>query len=555
MRETAPRVNGKTAVASKSNLPGIISDPKATLPAINGSSRDIKVASVNALDGYRVIRRTGQVVPFEVAKIYAAIKSAFVAVGADGDIDAQLEPIVTRAIDALRRSSALTFGIEQIQDQVELALLRSGNIKVGVAYANYRAERAEKRRHKANLLVPEAFSVIDEAGASSTVDPAAIYARLETASQGLTDVDCELLLTRVVSSIHSGISMEAFDRALVLEASTMIEAHPNYSYMAARLMMDAVASEVAGTKLSRAQTVKQYPDLFVKMIKRGVNAKRLNPKLNKLFDLGQLAAAIKPERDLQIDFLGMQTLYDRYFVKVDGRRIELPQLLWMRVAMGLAIQEENPTKRAIEFYELLSSFRFMNSTPTLFNSGTVFAQLSSCYLSTVGDDLSQIYGAVKDNALLAKFAGGLGNDWTPVRAQGSKIDSTGGKSQGVVPFLRVVNDTALAVNQGGKRNGAVCCYLETWHRDIREFIELRKNTGDERRRTHDMNTANWIPDHFSSVSRPKVNGLCFRLRMCRICMNCTDLNSNRRIAPMSNKWSPARLTVSKLTRSSCGNRW
>ena len=219
--------------------------------------------------------------------------------------------------------------------------------------------------------------------------------------------------------------------------------------------------------------------------------------------MAKLGAALKPERDLQFGYLGLQTLYDRYFL-VDqyavhgnaGRRFELPQCFFMRVAMGLALNEVDREARAIEFYNVLSTFDFMSSTPTLFNSGTHRSQLSSCYLTTVSDDLDGIYEAIKENALLSKFAGGLGNDWTNVRAMGSHIKGTNGKSQGVVPFLKVVNDTAVAVNQGGKRKGAVCTYLETWHLDIEEFLELRKNTGDDRRRTHDMNTANWIPDLF-----------------------------------------------------------
>ena len=214
------------------------------------------------------------------------------------------------------------------------------------------------------------------------------------------------------------------------------------------------------------------------------------------FDLQRLGEALLPERDLQFTYLGLQTLYDRYFIHSDDTRIELPQIFFMRVAMGLAVEEPDKNARAIEFYELLSSFDYMSSTPTLFNAGTLRPQLSSCYLTTVPDDLHGIYGAIQDNAMLSKFAGGLGNDWTPVRALGAYIKGTNGKSQGVVPFLKVVNDTAVAVNQGGKRKGAVCAYLETWHLDIEEFVELRKNTGDDRRRTHDMNTANWIPDLF-----------------------------------------------------------
>src|SRR5678815_5602279 len=239
----------------------------------------------------------------------------------------------------------------------------------------------------------------------------------------------------------------------------------------------------------------RYADYFPQFVKRGVQAELLDEKLLQ-YDLAKLGAALNVDRDLQFDYLGLQTLYDRYFLHIDEARIELPQAFFMRVAMGLALNEIDREARAIEFYEVLSSFDFMSSTPTLFNAGTRRSQLSSCYLTTVSDDLDGIYEALKENALLSKFAGGLGNDWTNVRALGSHIKGTNGKSQGVVPFLKVVNDTAVAVNQGGKRKGAVCCYLETWHLDIEEFLELRKNTGDDRRRTHHMNTANWIPDLF-----------------------------------------------------------
>jgi ribonucleoside-diphosphate reductase alpha chain len=238
-----------------------------------------------------------------------------------------------------------------------------------------------------------------------------------------------------------------------------------------------------------------YPKAFSAYIDKGVELEMLDPIL-KEFDLKKLGEAIDHDRDYQFTYLGLQTLYDRYFIHYQDTRYELPQIFFMRVAMGLAVEEDQKEERAIEFYRLLSSFDYMSSTPTLFNSGTLRPQLSSCYLTTIPDDLDGIFGAMKDNALLSKWAGGLGNDWSPVRALGSYIKGTNGKSQGVVPFLKVANDTAVAVNQGGKRKGAMCAYLETWHLDIEEFLDLRKNTGDDRRRTHDMNTANWVPDLF-----------------------------------------------------------
>lgn len=286
-----------------------------------------------------------------------------------------------------------------------------------------------------------------------------------------------------------------------MAARTRIEQEPNYSYVAARLLLDDLRREAMdflgqeGAEVTQAEMTDRYPDYFVAFIKRGVELELLAPELAR-YDLARLGAALKPERDLKFTYLGLQTLYDRYFIHHRGVRFELPQAFFMRVAMGLALNEIDREDRAIEFYELLSSFDFMSSTPTLFNSGTLRPQLSSCYLTTVPDDLEGIYDAIKDNALLSKYAGGLGNDWTRVRGLGAHIKGTNGKSQGVVPFLKVANDTAVAVNQGGKRLGAVCAYLETWHLDIEEFLELRKNTGDDRRRTHDMNTANWIPDLF-----------------------------------------------------------
>ena len=459
---------------------------------------------------HRIIRRNGQIVPFDSEKIFNAIKLAFVEVaqtngGVTPEIDGHVARAVDKTLEALlarfRRERNLTFAIEDIQDQVELALSRCGFNKVGSAYHSYREERAEKRRARVRELLPESFGIVQPDGSSKQLDPAKMLDRLAAACQGLgEEVDAQLLFKRVVSSLHEGITRDAMHQALVLEAANLIEQHYNYSKVAARLLLDALLEEVMGQPTTRAEMVNHYPGSLAKMVSAGIAAGRIKPELQREFDLHRLGEALKPERDDKLDYLGLQTLYDRYLLKDrSGRRIETPQLLWMRVAMGLALNPEEEgqrTERAIEFYELLSSFRYLSSTPTLFNSGTVFSQLSSCYLSTVADDLEGIYGAISDNAMLSKYAGGLGNDWTQVRAMGSYIQGTGGNSQGVVPFLRVVNDTAVAVNQGGKRKGAVCSYLETWHGDVEEFQDLRKNTGDERRRTHDMNTANWVPDLF-----------------------------------------------------------
>ena len=333
------------------------------------------------------------------------------------------------------------------------------------------------------------------------LDTARLALIVDEACAGLDGVDAAPVLAETQRNLYDGISEGELALASVMAARTLVEQEPNYAYVSARLLLDKLRTEVlsfvhgAPTSASQADMAVRYGEYFPAYIKTGIKAELLDPDLAR-FDLKKLAAALKPERDLAFQFLGLQTLYDRYFLHERGNRIELPQAFFMRVAMGLAMREIDREARAIEFYDLLSSFDFMASTPTLFNSGTLRPQLSSCFLTTVADDLDGIFKSVKDNALLAKYSGGLGNDWTRVRGLGAHIKGTNGESQGVVPFLKVANDTAIAVNQGGKRKGAVCAYLETWHIDIEEFLDLRKNTGDDRRRTHDMNTANWVPDLF-----------------------------------------------------------
>ena len=317
----------------------------------------------------------------------------------------------------------------------------------------------------------------------------------------LSGVSAQKVLTEARRGFYPGIADAEVELGVVMAARSFVEVDPNYSYVAARLLLDKLRTEAlsfiggAPETATQADMAEGYAGYLAAYIGRGIDLGQLDPALAR-FDLGRLGKALHPERDEQFTFLGIQTLYDRYFLHSDEVRYELPQAFFMRVAMGLALNEDDREARAIEFYELLSSFDFMASTPTLFNSGTVRAQLSSCFLTTVGDDLQDIFHGISNNAMLSKYSGGLGNDWTPVRGLGSHIKGTNGKSQGVVPFLKIANDTAVAVNQGGKRKGAVCAYLETWHIDIEEFLDLRKNTGDERRRTHDMNTANWVPDLF-----------------------------------------------------------
>jgi ribonucleoside-diphosphate reductase alpha chain len=393
-----------------------------------------------------------------------------------------------------RQPQGGTFHIEDIQDQVELALMRSGEHDVARAYVLYREERSKARAQEKIAGKSGEIHVVEN-GARKPLDRARLQRLVESACEGLADAAPEAILEATLRDLYDGVPMQEVRKSAVLAARALIEKDPAYSYVTARLLLDTIRLEVLGEPASQADMETRYASYFAQFVEKGIAAELLDPELGK-FDLLRLGKALKARRDLQFGYLGLQTLYDRYFLHSSGRRIELPQAFFMRVAMGLALREKDREARAIEFYDVLSSFDFMSSTPTLFNSGTLRSQLSSCYLTTVSDDLTGIYDAIKENALLAKYAGGLGNDWTPVRALGSHIKGTNGKSQGVVPFLKVVNDTAVAVNQGGKRKGAVCSYLEVWHLDIEEFLELRKNTGDDRRRTHDMNTANWIPDLF-----------------------------------------------------------
>lgn len=376
--------------------------------------------------------------------------------------------------------------------------MRSGEHDVARAYVLYRERRAQERAQAGETQQQPAFIGLNvtDGGITRPLDMAALRNVIVSACEGLGEaVDPEPILKETVKNLYEGVPMTQVYDSAILASRTLIEKDPAYSQVTARILLHTIRREILGEEVTQAEMSTRYVDYFPQFIKRGINAELLDDKLAQ-FDLARLGAALDASRDFQFNYLGLQTLYDRYFLHISETRIEMPQAFFMRVAMGLALNEIDREARAIEFYQLLSSFDFMSSTPTLFNSGTRRSQLSSCYLTTVSDDLDGIYEALKENALLSKFAGGLGNDWTNVRALGSHIKGTNGKSQGVVPFLKVVNDTAVAVNQGGKRKGAVCAYLETWHLDIEEFLELRKNTGDDRRRTHDMNTANWIPDLF-----------------------------------------------------------
>ncbi|MFB3058378.1 MAG: ribonucleoside-diphosphate reductase subunit alpha [Gammaproteobacteria bacterium] len=464
---------------------------------------------------YSVVRRNGKLTGFSKNKIAVAMTKAFLAVeggqaAASTRVHETVEKLTDMVVEALtrRRPDGGTFHIEDIQDQVELAMMRNGDQKIARAYVLYREQRANARAQE-RVDEPEAqdtdeitdLKVKLEDGSTMPLDKERLKTIIDESCIGLESTSSERVYADTMKHLFDGIPTKDISPTLIMSARGLIDNEPEYSNVAARLLLDTLRTESLTFIDDGAPTAtfkemgQRYPDYFQHYIRRATELELLDKELLK-YDLKKLGMELNPEQDHQFTYLGLQTLYDRYFIHYQDTRFELPQAFFMRVAMGLAINEMNREERAIEFYRLLSSFDFMSSTPTLFNSGTLRPQLSSCYLTTVPDDLDGIFSAIKDDAMLSKFAGGLGNDWTRVRAMGSHIKGTNGKSQGVVPFLKVANDTAVAVNQGGKRKGAMCAYLETWHLDIEDFLDLRKNTGEERRRTHDMNTANWVPDLF-----------------------------------------------------------
>ncbi len=483
---------------SDMNQPNLL--PSSMLAAESAAQTNAQYAA------YKLIRRNGAVVGFEPSKISVALTKAFIAVnGGQGAASARIREVVAQLTDAVvaalvrRQPAGGTFHIEDVQDQVELALMRSGEHDVARSYVLYREKQNQARAaHKAEVAAtkPAVVLHVTENGVKRPLDLAHLESIIAETCENLGPVvSVKPILENTLKDLYDGVPQDEVFKSAILSARALIEQDPAYSKVTARLLMHTIRKEILGEEVTQALMVTRYAEYFPGFIKTGIKAELLDERLAH-YDLARLGAALDASRDNQFNYLGLQTLNDRYFLHIEEKRIELPQAFFMRVAMGLALNEVNREARAIEFYEIMSSFDFMSSTPTLFNSGTRRSQLSSCYLTTVADDLDGIYEALKENALLSKYAGGLGNDWTPVRSLGAHIKGTNGKSQGVVPFLKVVNDTAVAVNQGGKRKGAVCAYLETWHLDIEEFLELRKNTGDDRRRTHDMNTANWIPDLF-----------------------------------------------------------
>jgi len=455
------------------------------------------------------IKRNGKVVAFDDNKIKVALTKAFIALEGDNAtlsnrIHEQIDELLQQITHAFKRRlpSGGTLHIEDIQDQVELVLMRNRHYKVARAYVLYREEHRKAREQLIKKQTEDRDLPLIQMpdGSQKPLDLERIATIMTEACRHLTDVQAAPVIKEARRNLYNQAKLTDVHKALIMAARTLIETEPNYTYVSARLLLDSLRAEaLSKLNLQQEATFDEmailYPQYFAHYIQQGIQQGMLNPVLAE-FDLQQLGKALLPERDMQFTYLSLQTLYDRYFIHEHGIRYELPQAFFMRVAMGLALEETDRNEKAIIFYQLLSSFDYMSSTPTLFNAGTQRSQLSSCYLTTIPDHLDGIYSAIKDNALLSKFAGGLGNDWTPVRAMGAHIQGTNGKSQGVVPFLNVADATAIAVNQGGKRKGAVCAYLECWHRDVEEFLELRKNTGDDRRRTHDMNTALWIPDLF-----------------------------------------------------------
>jgi ribonucleoside-diphosphate reductase alpha chain len=474
------------------------------------------MASTNNI---KVIKRDGRIVDFDPFLIEQAITKAY---KADLEMD-QKEELDQEIIDSITsmtneicarlekidQAESKGVEVERIQDEVEVTLMRKDQYSVAKRYILYRADQKKARILKGEPSGDQAkapsYEVIMPDGSSERFDTVKIRREIIDACKGFEDtVNPEEIISELHSSLYNGIKLQDLLRATVLAPRSRVEIHPNYGRVAERLLLNNIYREVFGKLPEKKNLHQHYRQEFNTYLEKGVAAERLSAELMS-YDINRLTDAMKPERDLEFTYLGLQTIYDRYLLHLDERRFETPQYFWMRVAMGLALREKEDREGwAIKFYNMLSQFRFVSSTPTLFNSGTLHPQMSSCYLSTTQDDLDHIYKTISDNARLSKWAGGLGNDWTNIRATGSYIKGTNGKSQGVIPFLKVVNDTAVAVNQGGKRRGAVCAYMETWHLDLEHFLDLRKNTGDDRRRTHDMHTANWIPDLF--MKRVAENG-------------------------------------------------
>ncbi len=450
------------------------------------------------MTGPRVRKRSGELVTFDRSRIGGAIRRAFEAVDREVDDD-DLDRLTDEITDRIATVEG-PVDIETIQDIVEESLMRHQFFDVSRSYIIYRQRRADARERRASDQARRVFSgeltVTKRDGSSRPFALRQIEETLARHAGDLPEVDYDIILTELKRNIYDGIPTPELEEALILSVIAFIERDPQYNRLASRLVRQKLYRQVFGRSVTTATFDETYRSAFVSTIRRGVDAGLYDPALATAFDLEALAAGLELSRDDAIRYLGMQTLFERYFLRMDGVPAETPQHFWMRVAMGLAIREDEPTRRALEFYGMLSDLRFVSSTPTLFHAGTPHPQLSSCYLSTVRDDLEHIFKCIGDNAQMSKWSGGIGNDWSYIRGTGSLIRSTNVDSQGVIPFLKIANDTTVAINRSGKRRGATCAYLETWHLDIEDFLDLRRNTGDDRRRTHDMNTANWIPDLF-----------------------------------------------------------
>jgi ribonucleoside-diphosphate reductase alpha chain len=450
----------------------------------------------------RVVKRTGEVVGFDEGRIRNAIVKAVRATGKEPEVpDHRLDALVDRICEEIEgRFTDFFPNVENVQDIVEKHLVLDGLYEIAKAYILYRAERQTLRAQARQRAVEDArlgkLTVVKRDGRTALFNAKKIEDAIVRAAEGLDGaIAPSLLLKEVLNNVYDAMPAEQIERAMVLASAAFIERDPAYSQLAARLLLQQLYKEVIGRSTRGDDLDRAYREAFVGGIRRGVERGSFDQGM-LAFDLPLLAASLKPERDRLFQYLGIQTLYDRYFVRADEQILELPQGFWMRVAMGLAIREPRRDERALEFYDLISNLHYVPSTPTLFHAGTRRPQLSSCYLTTIQDDLKDIFKGLADNAQLSKWSGGIGNDWSNIRGTGSPIHSTHVESQGVIPFLKIANDVTNAINRSGKRRGATCAYLETWHYDIEDFLDLRKNTGDERRRTHDMNTANWIPDLF-----------------------------------------------------------
>ncbi|MFP4534433.1 MAG: ribonucleoside-diphosphate reductase subunit alpha [Spirochaetaceae bacterium] len=448
----------------------------------------------------QVVKRDGSRVGFEAGRIEGALAKAFEAAGEDpvgSKLNQVLEAILRELEESYRERHP---SVEEIQDVVERQLVKHDLYEVSKRYIIYRARRAEEREQTGAAArrgaLDGSLTLTKRDGRSEPFSYEKIGATLARLSEDLKEIDQELILKELKKNIYSGIEAAEVEQALLLAAVAFIERDPEYNILASRILRQKLYREVIGSSVeSYEELEREYRAAFVLGIREGVEHGHFDSALLD-FDLDALSQALQPSRDELIKYVGVQTLYERYFVKIAGRLLETPQGFWMRVAMGLSIREPEKNRRAQEFYGVLSTLRFVSSTPTLFHAGLTHPQLSSCYLSTVSDDLEHIFKCIGDNAQMSKWSGGIGNDWTSIRATGAMINSTKVESQGVIPFLKIANDTTVAINRSGKRRGATCAYLESWHLDIEEFLDLRRNTGDDRRRTHDMNTANWIPDLF-----------------------------------------------------------